>query len=92
MFKILFRPFYLIMLALLAATVTISLFHFMKALQNESAMAAPLGERDENPHLILISQELDNPYWRQVERGARSAAEKHGATLEYVGPVQANMT
>lgn len=38
----------------------------------------------------LISQELNNPFWRSVESGARSAAERHGMDLEYAGPLRIN--
>ncbi|WP_461479734.1 sugar-binding protein [Paenibacillus sp. PvR148] len=37
-------------------------------------------------HIVLIPQELDNPFWRSVEQGAREASEKYGMTLEYIGP------
>ena len=42
-------------------------------------------------HFVLIPEELDNEYWRLVEKGARAAAKKHGVLLEYVGPKQANL-
>lgn len=42
-------------------------------------------------HLILISQELDNPYWRSVEQGAKEAVDKLGMELEYRGPVRNNL-
>ncbi|MGD6816653.1 sugar-binding protein [Metabacillus sp. 113a] len=42
-------------------------------------------------HFVLIPEELDNEYWKLVQDGARAAAVKHGVTLEYLGPKQANM-
>ncbi|WP_249435945.1 sugar-binding protein [Paenibacillus sp. Marseille-Q4541] len=91
MFKTWLRPHYILITLLLIGTVSISLFHLMKALQYESAMFSDENSHDPQIHLVLISQELDNPYWRLIEHGARSAAEKRKATLEYVGPVQANV-
>ncbi|MGP4079132.1 sugar-binding protein [Pseudalkalibacillus sp. R45] len=44
-----------------------------------------------NYHLVLVPEEINNDYWKLVEKGARSAAEKLGVTLEYAGPKQANL-
>jgi ribose transport system substrate-binding protein len=41
-------------------------------------------------HVVLISQELDNPYWRSIEQGAREASSKYGMQLEYTGPLRIN--
>lgn len=41
-------------------------------------------------HVVLISQELDNPYWRSIEQGAQEASKKYGMQLEYVGPFRIN--
>ncbi|ACT00510.1 sugar-binding protein [Paenibacillus sp. JDR-2] len=42
-------------------------------------------------HLVLISQEYDNPYWRLVQQGAREAAQQKGIELEYLGPARADV-
>jgi ribose transport system substrate-binding protein len=42
-------------------------------------------------HFVLVPEELDNEYWRVVERGAMDAAKNYGVMLEYVGPKQANI-
>lgn len=41
-------------------------------------------------HFVLISEELDNDYWRLVEQGAKKAALEHNIFLEYVGPPKAD--
>ncbi|GGF94381.1 substrate-binding domain-containing protein [Paenibacillus abyssi] len=41
-------------------------------------------------HVVLISQELDNPFWRYIEEGAREASEKYGMNLDYIGPFRIN--
>ncbi|WP_424768937.1 substrate-binding domain-containing protein [Paenibacillus sp. sgz302251] len=41
-------------------------------------------------HVVLISQELDNPYWRAIELGAREAADSYEIQLEYDGPFRIN--
>src|SRR5689334_15660992 len=42
------------------------------------------------PHVVLIAQEIDNPYWRTIEEGAREASQKYGMNLEYTGPIRIN--
>ncbi|CAH2715832.1 HTH-type transcriptional repressor PurR [Neobacillus rhizosphaerae] len=44
-----------------------------------------------NYHFMLVPEELDNEYWRLVEKGARAAAKDYHIMLEYVGPKQANI-
>lgn len=41
-------------------------------------------------YVVLISQELDNPFWRSVEQGAREASALYGMQLEYTGPFRIN--
>ncbi|SFS81581.1 sugar-binding protein [Paenibacillus sp. 453mf] len=92
MLKSWLRPHYILIALLLLLTVSISLTHFMKALHYESGMSSITHSHNPEIHLVLISQELDNPYWRLIEHGARSAAEKNHATLEYIGPVEASVS
>ncbi|CAM3416309.1 substrate-binding domain-containing protein [Paenibacillus lupini] len=40
--------------------------------------------------IALISQELDNPFWRSVEQGALEAATKFEMELQYMGPFRIN--
>ncbi|MFD7525308.1 substrate-binding domain-containing protein [Paenibacillus chitinolyticus] len=42
-------------------------------------------------HVVMISQELDNPFWRTIEQGARDAAEQYNIKLEYSGPYRNNI-
>ncbi len=42
-------------------------------------------------HIVLVPEELDNDYWRLIERGAKKAAEESDVLLEYQGPKQANL-
>ncbi|QYR22865.1 substrate-binding domain-containing protein [Paenibacillus sp. sptzw28] len=41
-------------------------------------------------HIVLISQELDNPFWRSVEQGALEASRKYKFDLQYDGPLRIN--
>lgn len=42
-------------------------------------------------HFIMISQEMDNPFWRMVEKGARKAAAEQNMEMEYIGPLRINL-
>ncbi|GGG17393.1 substrate-binding domain-containing protein [Paenibacillus aceti] len=41
-------------------------------------------------YVVLISQELDNPFWREMEKGAEAAADRLGIKLGYIGPIRSN--
>lgn len=41
-------------------------------------------------HVVLIAQELDNPFWRLMEQGANEAADKLGMRIDYMGPIRIN--
>ncbi|CAN7178369.1 substrate-binding domain-containing protein [Paenibacillus sp. LjRoot56] len=43
-------------------------------------------------HIVLIAQELDNPFWRTVEKGASEAAASRGMKIDYLGPIRINPT
>ncbi|MDB5054216.1 MAG: hypothetical protein JWM44_2266 [Bacilli bacterium] len=59
-----------------------------------------VGEVEDNPnaktfakhHIVLISQELDNPFWRTIEHGAEEEAKSFNMDLEYTGPFRLNPT
>lgn len=41
-------------------------------------------------YVVLISQEQDNPFWREMEKGAKDEAGKQGIKLVYMGPIRSN--
>lgn len=43
-------------------------------------------------HIVLISQELDNPLWRTIEHGAEEEAKNYNMDLEYTGPLRLNQS
>lgn len=55
-------------------------------LKPEKPSAASPAPANERPRVALISQVLDNPFWRSVEEGAAAAADRYGMDLEYMGP------
>jgi ribose transport system substrate-binding protein len=48
-------------------------------------------EAKDKYHFVLVPEELDNEYWRLVEKGAQAAAKKYGVILEYNGPKKSNL-
>ncbi|OBZ16634.1 substrate-binding domain-containing protein [Bacillus sp. FJAT-26390] len=79
---VLFVIFSCILISFLFSTLRIREL-LQPILANEASKKAPY-------HVVLISQELDNPYWRSIEQGATEAASKYEMQLEYTGPVRIN--
>ncbi|EPY05947.1 LacI family transcriptional regulator [Paenibacillus sp. E194] len=48
------------------------------------------GKQQSRKHVVLIAQELDNPFWRTVEQGAKEAAAQRDMEIEYTGPIRIN--
>jgi ribose transport system substrate-binding protein len=68
-------------LGILGLTVlySVKLFHF--------DLSAPAVDADDPSmhRLVLISQQLESPFWTKVEQGALEAAKEHGVSLEVWG-------
>ncbi|CAH8772850.1 substrate-binding domain-containing protein [Paenibacillus dendritiformis] len=81
-------------LGLLFLSFLYLLFQFMSSTYRNQELIRQWSETEtgasSKPHVMLISQELDNPYWRMIEQGARDAANRLGIALEYVGPLRIN--
>ncbi|SDX95772.1 ribose transport system substrate-binding protein [Evansella caseinilytica] len=45
----------------------------------------PLSQVDQQHRLVLITQDIDTPFWDAVAKGARSQAEQDGAIIEILG-------
>nr|WP_263323623.1 sugar-binding protein [Neobacillus sp. Marseille-Q6967] len=67
-----------------------AIFYGYKVMTHELPVEANTADKYQY-HFILVPEELDNEYWRLVEKGARAAAKEYGVLLEYVGPKQANI-
>ncbi|MBD0379975.1 substrate-binding domain-containing protein [Paenibacillus sedimenti] len=81
-------------LALLFIAFACLLLLFVNSTSRIKNLVRPLetGHTQETSHrrVILISQELDNPYWRAIEQGAKEAAGQYGMDLAYDGPYRIN--
>lgn len=49
------------------------------------------GNGTQRYHFVLIEQELYNPYWEMVEKGADQAAKEYGIDIEFAGAVRNNV-
>jgi len=76
-----------VIFATLMLSFLFSVLHIRELIQPLKSM---LKNDSVTRHVVLISQELDNPYWRSIEKGAREASQKYGITLEYIGPFRIN--
>lgn len=83
------RSIFLFLLAALLCTSLVSVHFFLKAV-NLEVNPSMTSAASQKIHLVMISQEMDNPYWRQIEHGAKVAAEKNDIWLEYMGPIIAD--
>lgn len=66
------------------------LFSMLRIRELIQPLRSTVGSDSIARHVVLISQELDNPYWRSIEDGARRAAEQYDMNLEYMGPFRIN--
>ncbi|MET0787330.1 MAG: substrate-binding domain-containing protein [Paenisporosarcina sp.] len=75
-------------LALCFVIIILSYFTFIsaeKAFQSDFKMPKTSTPNDEQLRLVLITQELETPFWNKVSEGAIEQAEKDGASLEVWG-------
>ncbi|RUS47744.1 substrate-binding domain-containing protein [Cohnella sp. AR92] len=81
----------LLLLACAFLTLLI-LFAFSAGHTRDLALQLRPESAAEHPPLrvALISQELNNPFWRSIEEGARASAQRNGMTVEYAGPLRNN--
>ena len=75
-------------LLLCIVIIILSYFTFIsaeKAFQSDFNMPKASTLNDEQSRLVLITQELETPFWNKVSEGAMEQAAKEGASLEVWG-------
>ncbi|MDQ6419670.1 sugar-binding protein [Paenibacillus sp. LHD-117] len=85
------KTFYFSMAVMLLAFSGIAVFYAWKAMQINNNLTSDITVDNPAIHLVLISQEYDNPYWRLIQQGAREMAILKGVEIEYLGPTQADV-
>ncbi len=86
------RLIYIILAVVMLLFGCISLFYYMKALQNDVRIDQVHSQEKRDFHFVLIPQETDNDYWRLVEKGAREAEETLDVAVEYNGPKKTSVS
>ncbi|MDQ0218125.1 sugar-binding protein [Peribacillus cavernae] len=79
------RSVYFLLLLLFALNLFFMLYYGKETFQVQERVDPPHAY---DYHFVLISEEIDNEYWRLIEKGARDAAKKNNVYLEYLGPKQ----
>lgn len=75
----------LILVALIVVFTYMTVMSAVKAFRSTSDMPANLSSAPASIRLVLITQELDTPFWNQVGQGAMQQAQKENAQLEVWG-------
>lgn len=83
----------LIFLLLLGCVVSLcfTVYYFVKVFHSEVAIPGSEGIEEIPYRIVVISQEMDSPFWNQVERGALSAGEELNVSVEFWGTYRSNM-
>ena len=64
----------------------------ISAIDIEQLTNEKLSTANEKPlHIIVIAQEVDNPFWRLLEAGAVGAASQYPVKVDYIGPQRNNI-
>ncbi|WP_338551609.1 substrate-binding domain-containing protein [Paenibacillus sp. KS-LC4] len=67
-----------------------TLTSMIKVFSSKLIEPALTSEQHSSYRLVLITSELDTPFWAKVENGAMAAAERYGASLEVWGTYGSN--
>jgi ribose transport system substrate-binding protein len=83
----------LIYLLLLSCAVSLifTVIYFVKVFHSEVAVPGSVDVQDIPYRIVVISQEMDSPFWNQVERGALTAGEQLQVGVEFWGTYRSNM-
>lgn len=82
------RFIYPALITLLLISLSFTVYFMARALRFHSNVSPSTHFERPRYHFVLIPEEMDNPYWHLVEKGAKAAAAKHDAVVEYSGPGQ----
>ncbi|HET7616557.1 MAG TPA: sugar-binding protein [Bacillales bacterium] len=85
------RWIYLSLVSMLVLSLSFTIYFMIRGLQFDSHLTKASDFHRPRYHFVLIPEEMNNPYWRLVEKGADAAAAKYDAVVEYNGPVQSNI-
>ncbi|WP_157800996.1 sugar-binding protein [Bacillus solitudinis] len=80
-------------LLVIGVCISISfMYHFfVKALQYDVTIDTVPPSKEPSYHFVLIVEEKENPYFKDLIKGAQDAAAPHDVLIEYAGPKQTNI-
>lgn len=82
-----------VIISLFAGCLVILFFtltSMIKVFSSDLIEPAMMAEQDNGYRLVLITLELDTPFWAKVEQGAMAAAKRNGVSLEVWGTYGTN--
>lgn len=79
-----------VLFILFASLLLSFLFSVLHIRELVKPLSLPVKGVDDPLRIVLISQELDNPYWRSIEKGARDASQQFKMDFDYMGPFRIN--
>lgn len=84
---------FLVFLLLLCCVISLvfTIIYFIKVFHSEVVVPGEVDIGYSPYRIVVISQEMDSPFWNQVERGALSAGDKLQVGVEFWGTYRANM-
>ena len=85
-----FIYFFLIATFLISASLT--LHFFLKALHYKTVLSGTSSVKPKTYHFVLIPEEVRNPYWQMVKKGADEAGKENNSVIEYTGPIQTSIS
>src|SRR5690554_1065363 len=83
----------LVFLLLVGCVVSLcfTVYYFVKVFHSEVATPGSDDIKEIPYRIVVISQEMDSPFWNQVERGALSAGVELNVGVEFWGTYRSNM-
>lgn len=72
-------------------SASLTVHFFLKSLHYKTALSSPAAVNPMTYHFVLIPEEVGNPYWQMVKKGADQAGKENNAAIEYTGPIQTSI-
>ncbi len=80
------------LISLFAISCSVTAYFFTKTLTSPVTLAKTANSESGHYHIILIPEEMDNPYWQAIKKGALKAGKNVHVQVEFLGPDQTNET
>lgn len=78
------------LISLLIVSSSVTAYLFVKTLNSPVTLAKTTEAQTGRYHIILIPEEMNNPYWESIRKGAMKAGSDVHIQVEFTGPAQTN--